>query len=187
MNEISVCSHAELEERLQVAAAESGAAESHGLLCGMICAGNSTPPDRWLAHLLGEENTLSAAARDCSNMLTTLHTEALRQLHGEALDFQLLLPDDDMPLALRAGELAAWCQGFLFGLGLGGLRGEVEYPETIGEVMRDFYEIANARFDYESADEEDEAAYIEIVEYVRMSVLLLHAELQPVPVSARLQ
>jgi uncharacterized protein YgfB (UPF0149 family) len=120
-------------------------------------------------------------------MLTTLHSDALRCLHGESLDFQLLLPDDESPLALRTAELAGWCQGFLYGLGLGGLRGDVELPATISEVMRDFYEIANTSFDYESVDEEDEEAYMEIVEYVRVSVLLLHDEMQPVPVSARLQ
>ena len=35
-------------------------------------------------------------------------------------------------------------------------------------------------------DESDEAAYTEIVEYVRMGVLLLYEELQPVP-TTRLQ
>ncbi len=140
-----------------------------------------------LTHVLGEDNTLSAAARDCGKLLTSLHTDVLRQLHGESLDFQLLLPEDDTPLALRAGELACWCQGFLYGLGLGGLRGDVDLPATVNEVMHDFYEIANTRFDYESENEADEEAYMEIVEYVRMSVLLLHDELQPAPVTARLQ
>ena len=53
--------------------------------------------------------------------------------------------------------------------------------------MKDFYEISHARFAYEVTDDTDEEAYMEIVEYVRMSVLLLHAELQPMPASARLQ
>jgi len=187
MNETYPCSHAELQQQLQAGAAEIGAAESHGLLCGMLCAGGVIPPDRVLTHVLGEDNTLSAAARDCGKLLTSLHTDVLRQLHGESLDFQLLLPDDDTPLALRAGELAGWCQGFLYGLGLGGLRGDIDLPATVNEVMHDFYEIANTRFDYESENEADEEAYMEIVEYVRMSVLLLHDELQPAPVTARLQ
>ena len=53
--------------------------------------------------------------------------------------------------------------------------------------MHDFFEISNTRYDYESSEETEEAAYQEIVEYVRMSTLLCHEELQPVQAPPRLQ
>ncbi|MDH3561200.1 MAG: UPF0149 family protein, partial [Gammaproteobacteria bacterium] len=86
---------------------------------------------------------------------------------------------DDIPLALRSKALGQWCQGFLYGLALGGVPEEGGQPGNVQEIMRDFYEISQASFDHDSDDETDEAAYIEIVEYVRMSVLLCHEELQP--------
>jgi len=179
-------SHHELEQKLNAADAEGGASEAQGLLAGIICAGGKSEPALWLAHLLGE-NTLSAAANEVSEQLTSLQTDILRQFNDDAFGFAPLLPDDDLPLSVRTEALSQWCGGFLYGLALGGIREDVEMPENVSEVMKDFYEISHARFAYETTDDADEAAYMEIVEYVRMSVLLLHEELQPLPTSTRLQ
>ena len=178
-------SHQELEQLLHAADAEGGASEAQGLLAGIICAGGKSEPALWLAHMLGE-NTLSAAANEVSEQLTSLHTDILRQFNDDAFGFNLILPEDDAPLSLRTEALSQWCSGFLYGLALGGIREDAEMPDSVREVMKDFYEISHARFAYEATDDEDESAYVEIVEYVRMSVLLLHEELQPVSTSARL-
>jgi yecA family protein len=183
---IKQCSHEELEQMLQSAGAESSASEAHGMLSGTICAAGKTAPGLWLEYLLGEGNTLSAAASDSSDMLLTLQSELLRQLNDDAFGFELLLPLDDVPLSLRTETLSQWCAGFLYGLALGGFREDVAMPDSVSEVVKDFYEISHARFDYDLMDESDEAAYTEIVEYVRMGVLLLYEELQPVP-ATRLQ
>ncbi len=52
--------------------------------------------------------------------------------------------------------------------------------------MRDFAEIAGTGFDVE-IDETNETAYSEIVEYVRVGVLLINEELQPIKAPPRLQ
>jgi len=178
--------HHELEQMLHAADAEGGASEAQGLLAGIICAGGKSEPALWLAHLLGE-NTLSAAANEISEQLTSLHTDILRQFNDDAFGFNLILPDDDTPLSVRTEALSQWCGGFLYGLALGGIREDAEMPANVSEVMKDFYEISHARFAYETTDDADEAAYMEIAEYVRMSVLLLHEELQPLSTTTRLQ
>jgi len=183
---IKQCSYEELARMLLTAGADSSASEAHGMLSGTICAAGKTAPGLWLEYLLGEGNTLSAAARDSSDMLLALQSELLRQLNDDAFGFDLLLPLDDEPLSLRTETLSQWCAGFLYGLALGGFREDVAMPDSVSEVMKDFYEISHARFDYDLMDESDEAAYTEIVEYVRMGVLLLYEELQPVP-TTRLQ
>jgi len=183
----SIYSYDQLEQRLHAAGAESGAAEAHGLLCGAVCAGGKAAPAVWLEHLLGEGNTLSVAAQDCIDMLNALQSDIVRLFHDDALGFTLLLPADEAHLSQRTEALGKWCAGFLFGLALGGIREDAELPDSVSEVMKDFYEISHARFACETTDDADEAAYLEIVEYVRMSVLLLHEELQPMPASARLQ
>ena len=186
MPDTAPVSHDELEQRLCAATAEGSASEAHGLLAGIICAGGKSAPELWLTHLLGENN-LSAAAVEIRRQLMTLHTDILRQFNDDAFGFDLLLPDDEAPLSLRTEALSQWCGGFLYGLALGGFREGTGMPDNVSEVMKDFYEISHARFAYEATDDADEAAYMEIVEYVRMSVLLLHEELQPLPPSARLQ
>ena len=89
-------------------------------------------------------------------------------------------------MSSRTEALSQWCAGFLYGLALGGFREDVEMPGDVTEVMKDIYEISRARFAYEDPQEADETAYMEIVEYVRMSTLLLYEELQPVE-ATRLQ
>ena len=176
----------ELAQLLQSADADSSASEAHGMLSGTICAAGKMSPDLWLENLLGEGNTLSAAASGCSDMLLTVQSDLLRRFNDDVFGFELLLPPDDEPLSLRTEALSQWCAGFLYGLALGGCRDDVAMPDSVSEVMKDIYEISHARFDYDMMDEADEAAYMEIVEYVRMGVLLLYEELQPVP-AARLQ
>jgi len=187
VQETSTCSYYELEEKLDSAAAASGAAEAHGVLCGIICTGGKVSRESWLDHLLGEGNTLSAAAQGCSELLEGLQAEILRQFNDDLLRFALLLPGDDASLLQRTQALSGWCAGYLYGLALGGMREDAVFPGDLGEVIKDFYEISNADFVADPTDEENEAAYMEIMEYVRMSVLLMHEELQSVPTSTRLQ
>jgi yecA family protein len=177
----------ELNRRLQAAGAESGAAEAHGLLCGILAAGGRTQSAVWLEHLLGDGNTRSVSAQECGDLLTGLHDDILRELNDDAFGFSLMLPPDEASLPVRTLALSEWCGGFLYGLALGGFREDAEMPETVREVMHDFYEISHAGFTSDPLDEADEAAYQEIGEYVRISVLLLHEELQPLPATARLQ
>ncbi len=183
----TTCSYAELERQLQSAGADNGAAEAHGLLSGVVAAGGRAAPSVWLEHLLGEGNTLSAAAGECSELLAGLQDEILCQLHDDAFGYALLLPPDSSTLPTRTRALGEWCRGFLFGLVLGGVREDRSLPASVSEVMRDFFEISHAGFSTDAPDESDEAAYLEITEYVRMSVVLLHEELQPAPEPARLQ
>lgn len=187
MHEPQPVSYSGLGRLLQSADAASGAAEAHGLLCGIACTGGKVAGDVWLAHLLGEGNTLSAAARDCSAALLSLQQDIRRELRDDALGFMPLLPLDGESLGQRTRALSQWCEGFLYGMALGGIRADAPLPEDIAEILKDFYEISHAGFTSEGTDDADEAAYLEIVEYVRMCVLLVHEELRPAPDGTRLQ
>jgi len=180
------CNHDGLAALMQSAGADSSASEAHGMLSGTICAAGKTSAGLWLEYLLGEDNTLSAAASACDDLLATLQSELLCQFNDDAFGFELFLPSDDVSLSLRTDALSQWCAGFLYGLALGGFRDDVDVPDNVAEVMKDFYEISKARFAYDETGDADETAFMEIVEYVRMSGLLVYEELQPVP-ATRLQ
>ena len=187
MNETVTVTYDRMQAALQAADADSGAAESHGLICGILCAAGTSDPALWLDHLLGAGNTDRAMAQSAQLLLTELYSETLLHLNDGDLGLVLLLPEDDTPLPLRSKALGEWCQGFLYGLALGGVREDGVRKGNVGEIMHDFYEISNTRFEHELTDEDEETAYAEIVEYVRMSVLLCHEELRPLQAPQRLQ
>jgi uncharacterized protein YgfB (UPF0149 family) len=94
------------------------------------------------------------------------------------------LPDDEEPVAVRAAALGQWCQGFLYGLGSNPIPDIEQLPEQVGEIVRDL--TAMTRIDVDEAEslEDNEQAYSELVEFVRIGVQLLHDELAGVRESA---
>ena len=88
--------------------------------------------------------------------------------------------DDEAPIAERAGALVDWCRGFLGGLGLSGSLAHEGLTGDAGEVLADLGRIAATELRHGEA-EDDEEAYAEVVEYVRVGVLLVHGELARAP------
>ncbi|HET6591614.1 MAG TPA: UPF0149 family protein, partial [Xanthomonadales bacterium] len=110
--------------------------------------------------------------------LTEAWQSTVAQFEDEELGFALWLPDDDDPLEERTVALARWCSGFLAGLGSGG---QLEaLSEEAREAIGDLQEIARAELSSPATDdarsEDDEAAYAEIVEYVRIVALVLRED-----------
>ena len=105
----------------------------------------------------------------------------LAQLCDEALAFQPLLPADEAALHERVEALSQWCQGFLYGLGESGWSPGPAASEDVQEILRDLYKIARAGVSKGEENEEGERAYAELVEFVRVSVLLIRAHLSESP------
>ncbi len=182
----------DVETALYKVDAMMGAAEAHGALCGMLCARGSTELSEWSDHVLGEQEAGNVLLRDVVSVLSALHQNTLEQLNDALTEFHLLLPDDDDDLTLRVEALANWCQGFVYGLAAGGLKEDTEIPEDSQEIIRDMIEISRAGLEQlededeadddtiaADSDEENERAYMEIMEYVRTGILLIHEEMQP--------
>lgn len=151
--------------------------ELHGMFCGRLCGGqrlSRTDLADVAADLLGADKALAGSLTD---PLATLHETTLTQLRDSGFVFQLLLPDDDDPLEMRTQSLAAWCQGFLAGLGLSGLAGETRLSADTNDAIRDLAAIAQADEDPDD-NEENEASFFELVEYVRMATLLVFADVE---------
>jgi yecA family protein len=154
--------------------------EVHGGLCGLLCSTASQEPQHWLATIipgLDEDNLLQ---RDAARLLMAMHTTTLQQLNDPTCDFHLLLPDDDAPILDRVDALGDWCQGFLTGLSMGGVTDLNALPQDAAEIIKDMTEIARAGSAYDlQGTEEDEEAYQELVEYIRVGALLINEELHP--------
>jgi len=171
----------ELDKALLKVDAMMGASESHGVLCGMLCAQGTADLSEWVDHALGEQEQGNVFLHETVHKMSELHQCAMAQINDDSGGFALLLPDDDDELSVRAEALATWCQGFVYGLAAGGITGESELPDDTRELLHDFIEISRVGYDGDEieASEEDELAYIEVMEYVRTGVLLINEELQP--------
>lgn len=162
------------------------AAECHGALSGFLCAADDLDMAAWVSRVLlpkDSATTVDAAAQlaqlsqEETSQLYTLYSETARQLQDPHFGFNLLLPDDEEPLIRRTELMAFWCQGFVLGLSAGGITDFNSLPEEASEIIHDILEISRLAHQEPEGTEEDEAAYFEIAEYIRMGVLLIHAEL----------
>jgi len=160
-------------------------AELHGLLCGLLCADRDLDREQWLIHAreqLTDDVQLAEPTRD---LLLKLFEYGAAQLNAPDWTVTPLLPDDDTPLRQRADALGIWCQGLLYGLGLGEVEQRGELSTESREFLRDAAEIARVGFDTDEASEADETAYAEVVEYLRVGLLLIHQDLRHSAAPAR--
>ena len=160
-----------VEQWLADAGATMEAAEAHGLLCGLLSARGAVDRRLWLEHVLGEGNLGNAG-------LTALFDVTAEQLTGGDLELRLLLPADDQPLNERAVALRRWTQGFLYGIGMGGVNQE-NLSGEVYDFLRDLLEVAKLDFDTDEATDEDEAAFFEVLEFVRLGAITVFEELNP--------
>jgi uncharacterized protein YgfB (UPF0149 family) len=165
--------YAELATALKTLRLGVGASDLHGSLTGYLCAGGRAGVEEW-PRALEIEPEAATALNDIA--LRRLYTDCRAQLEDPDLGFEPLLPGLEAPVELRAEALVEWCRGFLGGVGLSGAQPRALSPDAT-EVLTDLGRIASSRFDYDNA-EEDEVAISEVLEFVRVGVLLLHAEMR---------
>jgi hypothetical protein len=187
MSENQGVDYYELADALDRAQAAVDAADCHGLLAGLVCATGFADPKVWMAQIFDAYNPKDLLQADAARQLQDLSQETLAALNSPELDFRLLLPDDEDPLGARTEALGSWCGGFLSGLGLGGLSERSQLPEPVAELLDDLGQIARVEFELDEPDEEEQAAFTELVEYVRVGVLLANEELQPARAPSQLQ
>lgn len=174
--------HPELSDVLIGLRLGTSASDLHGSLIGYLCGGGKADADSWLAALeidvdpdeVGKTPQLRQFFQDCGE-----------QLDDSDLGFAPLLPADETAIALRAEALAEWCRGFLGGLGLAGVgTSKAALSPDAREIIGDFSTIAGSGFSY-AGNEEDEEALSEIIEFVRVGVLLLYGESGSPPTGKR--
>ncbi len=175
--------HSEVQEALLRADANAGASEAHGILCGMLCAEQGVDRAGWLAELFGGDQPAgNLLLQEANQQLDILLEDTLSQVRDGMLALRLLLPDDDQPLSERVAALSAWCEGFL--LGSARAPRAQEPSEEVRELLSDLVEITKVDAQHLEDGQEDERSYAEVVEYVRMGVLLAFEQAQdtsPVP------
>ena len=179
MSQNQVLEYQDVANALRRASTAVNAADCQGFLCGLICAGGFADQRVWVAEVFEAYDPKDLLQAEAFRLLQRLYEETLVGFNSPELDFQLLLPDDDVTLRERAESLADWCCGFLAGLGMGGLPAQDQLSDEVNEVLDDLSEISRVDFELDEPDEEDRFAFEEVSEYVRVGVMLIYEELQP--------
>jgi uncharacterized protein YgfB (UPF0149 family) len=166
----------ELANALDTERSDVHPSEAHGCLSGALCASATYTFREWLDEMLPD-----AADRDPAEPalagFSVVYAATVALLADGEMGFEPLLPDDEQPLGQRAEALGLWCQGFLFGFGSTGLARNESLPPTVAEVLADFTRLVHAADDSEADAEEQERAYVELVEFLRASGQLVYEEL----------
>lgn len=174
--------------------------EVHGLCCGLLCSlSSAAAKTRWFTETL-EAASLSpeAVSQNAADikLLDDWFGQTLSELNGSDIDFNPLLPDEDVPVNERFMALKDFCAGFTYGIGIAmSQQGHSALPADTREIIEDFQSIEAAEdmgageASFQLTNKVDRARpslngyeeiHNELLEYVRVGVLLILEELRPV-------
>jgi len=144
------------------------APELHGVLSGLICGGIDS--DTWLPKINDLVNDGHGLPITVKKETQALFNQAMTQLNGDKLDFCPLQPDDDVSIRERLEALALWVQSFLVGFGV--MRTDLnKIDPEIKELIHDFSEISQLSVELDGNSNDNEQAFIEVFEYVRLGAI----------------
>ncbi len=174
----------ELETALQKADADYSVTEAQAIACGMLCVNISADKIAWVQLIFGKIDTTTSSQETAIKLSGDLFEFLKQQLQDPNLVFELLLPDEKESLYARVTAMQEWCAGYLLGVSMAGVSDHAKLPEDSRELLADFTEIGTSgSFDLGDEDTSEEA-FEEISEYIRMGVLLINEELQPIKQSS---
>lgn len=144
--------------------------ELQGLLCGKLCGGVPLTEINWLLEAVEFLDFTQAPDESVRDMLSRLYHVTRAQLRDD-FGLQLMLPDDDAEMEERIAALSQWCHGFLTGFGSAGAKEDLS--DDARDTLQDLAALVQVAVD---DDEDAEADYMEVTEYVRMAATSLFYE-----------
>ncbi len=172
---LQLASYESLSEALVPLQLPVSISEVHGLLCGYLCAGAIEQGESYIRALMHHKK--AAGSRDALLALFSVYAISQQQINNYDVSFNLLLPDDECSLRLRAQAFSDWCEGFMQGLITAGIEMGHFHDEDAQEALEHISEFANLDCDSLAMDNDDERALVEVTEFTRMAVIRLHTDL----------
>lgn len=176
----SLIDQQELDGALRRCGSNWNASQAHGLVCSRLAVQGPDALEHWLRQVLDNTDARDALQQECAVLLRTLHDDTYRQLSERGSEFQLLLPAETASAALRTEAMAQWCEGFLHGLVVRAEGDRLKKrlaTEPLSDLIKDMLEITRAEADDDAGAESNEAAYVELLEYLRVAAQLVYEEL----------
>jgi len=170
--------HDKVKEALDSVEAPVSASECHGMLAAQLSMQSANGAVECIRHIFDDIDSTSPSFMTALKAIEELVTTTQTDLNDPDISFQLLLPEQSN-MADRLLALSEWCQGYLFGLGLAGVTDDDNHSADIKEMLQDFIQISHIDVEDTSESDESERDYIELVEFVRIGVLYLQEECNP--------
>ena len=149
---------------------ELSAAELHGTLTGLVCAGHSDRNiGQWQELLVSKSETQPLLDATCGLMALTE-----RSLESPDFRFQTIFCSATS-LPERTHALGDWWRGFTLGFGWDDTTTVISFGEDTTEALSDIAHIALAESGT-NPPETEERALVELEEYLRVSVQLIYEE-----------
>ncbi len=165
--------YTQIETSLALAGLEISVSEVHGTVVGAMCNHMKSGVIPNLMQLIEPNSDANdGKLSQLSDVLYQNYREVSELLIEVKEGFELLLPDDDEPLANRVEGLAEWTKGYLLGLLYNDLFSVDQLPESAPEIIRDFIEISEAGSGFDG-DQEEDFALAELHEYVKVGAQLV--------------
>ena len=163
---------------LEPVALNKRVSEWHGYLCGALAVDITFPLPTAVNTLVADAESMHITP-ESTELMNTVYEVVQNQMTDSNLQFELCLPEDESTdLTQRVTALAAWCDGFLYGVANAGLQEIPSLSAETQEILQDFSRIAQLD-GADTGEEEEEVSYNELMEYVRMAVLLVAEDIQP--------
>ena len=151
----------------------------HGIICGSLCFNLSFSGEDWLQSVLEQNSSfikITKLQREAIlEYIRELYNSSKDILNSAEFDFDLLLPDESEELSYRTIALVDWCRGFIEIYDV--VKQNIELSEESQEVIQYIMETMQVNIEYNS-DNEEEKAFFEVCEFIRLSSLMLFMELR---------
>lgn len=150
-----------------------------GMLLGLRCSDPTMKVTGWVKRVLEEADTKSVK-ESFLKILQELYVSSEEAIKGSGFQLEMCLPCEDEALSYRAAMLGQWCEGFIYGFGVGG-KPEKALSSEVQELFKDFSDIAAIDVvDLGEPTDEDESDFMQLVEFVRIGVLTINEDINPV-------
>ena len=156
--------------------------EYHGTICAYLCCDSFQEDDLLPKEVSFDGSSVSAQIIEFKHALYELISDTINSFNDTEMSFYPFLPPDSEELSIRAHSLSNWCQGFIDALGtfISDRRLTINQSDQtfIGEIIEDFSQISTLSKTTVENGNEEELAYFEVVEFVKVGTQLVYEELK---------
>ncbi|MEY4769128.1 MAG: hypothetical protein RL637_1767 [Pseudomonadota bacterium] len=169
--------HSELNRIFYHYSSDYSLSAAHGLASAFLCHPKSIHADQWLQEIFSDNELEITDQKLLMQWFEQIRTQFNPETH---FAFDLYLPEDNQWSEQLSG-LREWCEGFLTGIA------EIPFTQsqtkTLYPLLHDLVEFTKIDEQIDAEDTEDnQQAFMEIHQYIRIVILTLYDELQLSPI-----